>query len=143
MKEEIRTTPYTDLFREIGTKLKHTADLKLMELGLNAQQGQILGYIYEHQDKGVIQKDLAEQFNRRGASITSMLQGLEKKGYIRRVIPEHNERQKQLYVMPHVAQLYEEFMEMFLEVERSITQALSEEEAVMLRKILTKLNQNM
>jgi DNA-binding MarR family transcriptional regulator len=54
-------------------------DESVQKLDLKAKQGRIIGYIYEHQDKGVIQKDLAETFNRRGASITSSLQGLKKK----------------------------------------------------------------
>lgn len=91
-------TPYSDLFQTIGIKIKRKADEQVNELGLNAQQGRIIGYIYEHQDEGLIQKNLADAFNRRDATITSMLKGLEKNGYIVRKIPADNERQKNLYV---------------------------------------------
>ncbi|PZD96505.1 MarR family transcriptional regulator [Paenibacillus sambharensis] len=116
------------------------ANTRLSELGLNAQQGQMMGYIFEHQDKGVIQKDLAEHFNRKGATITSMLQGLEKKGYIKRVIPEDNERQKKIYLLKKGTDLVEEFNEIFTEVEQSITQGLTDEESRTFLKLLTKAN---
>lgn len=76
MTKQVLVTSYTNLFREIGMKIKYTADARLNELGLNSQQGHLIGYICENQDRGVIQKDLADRFNRKGVSITSMLQGL-------------------------------------------------------------------
>jgi MarR family transcriptional repressor of mepA len=143
MTQEVLDTPYSHLFREIGIKIKITADQRLSELGLNSQQGRLIGYIYENQDKGVIQRDLAERFNRKGASITSMLQGLEKKGYIRRVIPKENERQKRIYLLDKATALVEEFNEVFMEIEKSITQGLSPEEAETLKTLLIKVSSTM
>ncbi|KAI7255057.1 hypothetical protein KC345_g11187 [Hortaea werneckii] len=143
MTEPILYTPYSDLIREIGMKLKGSADARLNELGLNSAQGRMIGYIYENQDKGVIQKDLAEQFKRRGASITSMLQGLEKKGYIARVTHEKDERQKKLTVLEKGVVLVEEFNRMFSDVEAGITRQLSKEEAAALLSLLSKVNQNL
>ncbi|MFR9071327.1 MAG: MarR family winged helix-turn-helix transcriptional regulator, partial [Paraclostridium sp.] len=77
-------TIFTNLISTIARKLMFSSDKKINKLGLNAQQGRIIKYIYEHQDKGLIQRDLADTFGRTTASITSMLKGLEKKGYIRR-----------------------------------------------------------
>ena len=91
-------TIYTNLVSTIARKLKFSADKKINNLGLNSQQGRVIQYIYEHQDEGLIQKDLANVFGRTTASITSMLKGLEKNGYIRREIPSNNERQKNIYV---------------------------------------------
>ncbi|MDQ0192501.1 DNA-binding MarR family transcriptional regulator [Paenibacillus wynnii] len=50
------------------------------ELGLNSQQGRMIGYIQENQDKGVIQKDLAEEFNRKGPALPVWSKVLRKKG---------------------------------------------------------------
>ncbi|WP_410770318.1 MarR family winged helix-turn-helix transcriptional regulator [Fontibacillus sp. BL9] len=136
-------TPYSDLFQTIGLKLKRKADEKINELGLNAQQGRVISYIHEHQDKGLIQNDLAEAFNRRGASITSMLQGLEKKGYIERKIPADNERQKNIYVLPKGAELIEAFEQAFGAVEKEIKNSLTEEEQQTLKELLIKVNRNL
>lgn len=139
MTEQPFHTPYSDLIVTIGMKIRSMANTRLSELDLNAQQGQMMGYIFENQDKGVIQKDLADHFNRKGASITSMLQGLEKKGYIKRVIPEDNERQKKIYLLKKGSDLVEEFNEIFMEVEKSITQGLSQKESETFMKLLIKV----
>ncbi|MNW45355.1 Multiple antibiotic resistance protein MarR [compost metagenome] len=136
-------TPFSNLFREIGMKLKGSADARLNELGLNSQQGRMIGYIFENQEKGIIQKDLADQFKRKGASITSMLQGLEKKGYIERVISENDERQKYIYVLEKGALLVEEFNKIFSEVESSITSSLSQEEIDTLQALLLKVKSSL
>ncbi|WP_438433750.1 MarR family winged helix-turn-helix transcriptional regulator [Gorillibacterium sp. sgz500922] len=139
MDKDTLYTPYSDLFRDIGMKIRRLADQRLAELGLNTQQGHIMGYIYEHQDRGVIQKELADHFDRRGATITSMLQGLEKKGYIRRVIPENNERQKNIFLLQKGEDLVEEFNEIFRSVEHRLVGGLSEEERQDLMQLLKKL----
>ncbi|HBS45956.1 MAG TPA: MarR family transcriptional regulator [Paenibacillus sp.] len=143
MTEQTFHTPYSDLIVTIGMKIRSMANTRLSELGLNAQQGQMMGYIFEHQDKGVIQKDLAEHFDRKGATITSMLQGLEKKGYIKRVIPEDNERQKKIYLLKKGSDLVEEFNTIFMEVEKSIIQGLTEAESKSLMNLLMKVKVTM
>ncbi|CAH1220647.1 Transcriptional regulator SlyA [Paenibacillus auburnensis] len=143
MTKQALHTPYSDTIRDIGMKIRGMANTRLSELGLNTQQGQMMGYIFENQDKGVIQKDLADHFNRTGASITSMLQGLEKKGYIKREIPKENERQKRIYLLQKGADLVEEFDEIFMEVENSITRGLTEEESETFMKLLIKVKTTM
>lgn len=136
-------TTFSDLFRIISIKLKIEADESIRQLGLNSQQGRILDYIYNHQDEGIIQKDLAEVFNRRGATITSMLKGLEKKGYIERRIPKDNERQKNIYLLSKGEELINDFHKAFSKVESSITDSLTVEERKTLEKLLSKINNSL
>ncbi|MBB6671815.1 MarR family winged helix-turn-helix transcriptional regulator [Cohnella nanjingensis] len=138
-----KDTPYLDLFQIIGLKLKKRADESIKELGLNAQQGKIIDYIYENQDKNIIQRDLADRFHVRGASITNMLQGLEKRGFIERKIPANNERQKNIYVLPKAVELIEDFHDSFQSVEDEIVQALTAEEKQTLKEILMKINERL
>ncbi len=135
-------TPYLELLQLIGLKLKRRADESIRELGLNAQQGKMIEYIHKHQEKGIIQRDLSDRFHARGASITSILQGLEKKGYIERKIPAHNERQKNIFVLPKGVELVEEFKRSFQQVEAEIVQTLSNDEQKLLKELLVKINQN-
>lgn len=136
-----KDTPYLDLFQIIGLKLKKRADESIKELGLNAQQGKVIEYIYENQSNQIIQKDLADRFHLRGASITSMLQGLEQKGFIERKIPSNNERQKNIYVLPKGIDLIEDFQDSFQMVEEDIVQVLTDEEKQVLKKLLLKINE--
>ncbi|CAM3572378.1 MarR family transcriptional regulator [Paenibacillus lupini] len=136
-----KDTPYLDLFQIIGLKLKKRADESIKELGLSSQQGKVIDYIYKNQNKDIIQKDLADRFHLRGASITSMLQGLEQKGYIERKIPANNERQKNIYVLPKAIELIESFNDSFQKVEDEVVQALTDEEKQILKKLLVRINE--
>ncbi|WP_368489013.1 MarR family winged helix-turn-helix transcriptional regulator [Clostridium sp. BJN0013] len=136
-------SPYSDLIRNIALKIKFKSDENINKLGLNSQQGRMISYIYEHQDEGIIQKDLADVFQRRGASITSMLQGLERKGYIERSIPKDDERQKNIYVLEKGAELIEEFNRIFFQVEKSITENLTDDEKECFLSLLIKVNKNL
>ncbi|AGF55617.1 DNA-binding MarR family transcriptional regulator [Clostridium saccharoperbutylacetonicum] len=135
-------TIYSQLIRSIAIKMKLSSDEKVKKLGLNSQQGRMIGYIYEHQDSGIIQKDLAKVFQRTEASITSMLQGLEKKGYIERRIPKENERQKNIYVLPKGAELIEDFNKLVVEEEENIIANLTEQEKETLLALLLKVDRN-
>ncbi|AQM60907.1 MarR family winged helix-turn-helix transcriptional regulator [Clostridium baratii] len=141
-KDRMPNTTFSTLFQIISIKLKREADKRIGELGLNSQQGRVIGYIYDHQDEGIIQKDLADVFHKRGATITSMLKGLEKNEYIERRIPSDNERQKNLYVLPKGEKLINDFNEVFSDLENKIISCLTEEELKTLEKLLSKINQS-
>ena len=132
--------PFSYLIRSIGIKMKNKADKSLSEFSLNSQQGHTIGYISSNE--GIIQKDLATFFNKREASITSMLQGLEKKGFIERRIPENNEREKRVYILPKGKELVESFDKEFQEIENDLTKCLTDDEIQTLLQLLTKINNN-
>lgn len=118
-------------------------DHRVKDMGVSPQQGRMIAYIAQNEDKGLIQKDLAEVFQRRGASITSMLQGLEKKGYIERRIPADNERQKNIYALPKGKALVAETNEAFYAAEKELLHALSGEEVQQLTTLLTKIDRSL
>ncbi|OWR28570.1 MarR family transcriptional regulator [Saccharibacillus sp. O23] len=134
--------PFSSLLREIAIRMRPAGDGRLAELGLSAQQGQMLRYIHMFQEQGIIQNDLAKRFDRTNASITSMLQGLEKKGYVKRIVPEGNERKKMVYVTDKAEALMSEFDRIFFDTERQITAGMTDEEAETLRRLLEKVRDN-
>lgn len=133
--------PFSYLFRVITIKMKNKSDKSLSEFGLTSQQGHTIGYISSNE--GIIQKDLADFFNKRDATMTSMLQGLEKKGFIERRIPENNEREKRVYLMPKGKELIESFDKKFQEIENDVTKSLTDDEIQTLLRLLTKINNNL
>ncbi len=143
MNRDIRKMQNFDslgLMRIISIKLKLKADSEIKRLGINSQQGRMLRYIYEHQNDGLIQKDIAEAFNRKSATITSMLQGLEKKGYIERRIPKDNERQKNIYLLEQGEKLISDIGIAFSKIENETLSVLTKEEAETFNKLLVKIN---
>ncbi|MDT3426417.1 DNA-binding MarR family transcriptional regulator [Paenibacillus forsythiae] len=100
----------------------------------------MISHISANEEKGIIQKDLEQVFQRRGASITSMLQGLERKGFIERRVSPEDERQKRLFVLPRGKELIREFDELFAESEELITGGLTPEEQEALHGFLRKVD---
>lgn len=133
--------PLSYLFRIIGMKQKNKADKSISEMGLNAQQGRTIGFIDDHE--GMIQKDLSHYFGCTDASTTSILQGLEKKGYIERRILKDNEREKRLYVLPKGKALITAFSEKFMENERELGASLTDDEKETLIALLIKINNSL
>ncbi|WP_312681567.1 MarR family winged helix-turn-helix transcriptional regulator [Lactococcus taiwanensis] len=136
-------TIYSNLIRSISQKSMVASNQAMKDLKINQQQARVIAYIAENQDKGLIQKDLAEVFHRRGASITSMLQGLERNGYIERRIPKDNERQKNLYILPKGLSIVQQINQIFDKSESNLISSLTENERVELLRILEKIDQNL
>ena len=136
-------TIYSNLIRSISQKSMVASNQAMKDLKINQQQARVIAYIAENQDKGLIQKDLAEVFHRRGASITSMLQGLERNGYIERRIPKDNERQKNLYILPKGLSIVQQINQIFDRSESDLISSLTENERVELLRILEKIDQNL
>lgn len=133
----------SNLMRSIMNKSRESMELRIKDLDISQQQGRMIAYITQNEDKGLIQKDLAQVFQRRDASITSMLQGLEKKGYIERRIPKNNERQKNIYVLPKGKALIDQTNEAFYAAEKELVQALNAEEVEELTRLLRKIDQSL
>ena len=133
----------SNLMRSIMNKSREPMELRIKDLAISQQQGRMIAYIAQNEDKGLIQKDLAQVFQRRDASITSMLQGLEKKGYIERRIPKNNERQKNIYVLPKGKALIDQTNEAFYAAEKELVQALNAEEVEELTRLLRKIDQSL
>ncbi|WP_373604991.1 MarR family winged helix-turn-helix transcriptional regulator [Bacillus sp. AFS017336] len=136
-------TSYTRLLGSIMFKVREKLTNRTKELEVNPQQGRMISYIAQHQDQGIIQKDLADAFNRRGASITSMLQGLEKNGYIERKIQADNERQKQIFVLEKGKAIVDQINEMFSSAEVELIECLTEEEKAEFLRLLKKIDSNL
>lgn len=136
-------TIYSNLIRSISQKSMVASNQAMKDLKINQQQARVIAYIAENQDKGLIQKDLAEVFHRRGASITSMLQGLERNGYIERRIPKDNERQKNLYILPKGLSIVQQINQIFDRSESNLISSLTENERVEFLRILEKIDQNL
>ncbi|GEK27948.1 MarR family winged helix-turn-helix transcriptional regulator [Furfurilactobacillus siliginis] len=131
----------SELLRQITHKQMRTETELMQQTGLNQQQGRTLEYIGAHE--GIIQKALADAFRLRGATITSMLQGLESNGYIERRTQADNARQKQIYLLPKGRAVLEQISRAFETSNDTLVKALSPVESEQLIKLLAKINRGL
>lgn len=101
---------------------------------VTSQQARTLGYIDKH--PGAIQRDVADAFKRRGASISSMLKNLERDGYIERKRSPTNDRTKVLYITEKGKQIITEVDSIFKTIEEKLVENMNESEV---NELLTSL----
>ncbi len=85
-----------DLFRLYFNFSKRFYGEEVKFSQLTPQQGRTLMYIQAH--PGMIQRELADNFHLRNASVTNMLKNLERDGYIQRKQDEKSARIKRIYI---------------------------------------------
>ncbi|MDQ7092331.1 MarR family transcriptional regulator [Desulfosporosinus sp. PR] len=118
--------------------MKQKLDAKLIPYDITNQQARLLGYLDEQlkQGKDIVQKDLERTIKLRGSSITSLLQGLERKGFIIRNTGSRDGRTKQMRITEKGIALIDEVETAFQDVEALILKGLSDEEKKIYLKLL-------
>jgi MarR family transcriptional regulator, repressor for mepA len=125
--------------RTLGFAQRASADEWVRDSGLTRQQGFTLGYIEEHQDRGVIARELSEMSGTTPASVASLLQGLEDRGYITRTPSPDDSRVKLLTITPEGSRLIEGFDEEMRSAQDRIFASLDPDEQDQLLALLERI----
>lgn len=103
----------------------------------------LIGYLYNHQDKDIYQKDIEELFSIRRSTATAILQRMEKNGLIMRVAVEHDARLKKIIITEKAAQIQKQIEVEISEFEKQIIRGISQEELEAFYKITEKMKANL
>lgn len=106
-------------------------------------QGGILGYIYNHREEPVYQRDIEKEFRISRATATNTLQVMEKNGLVVRKSQDRDGRLKRITMTEEAAEnhaVVEEHMRM---MEERMLQGLSGEEAAELNRMLAVVLSNL
>lgn len=109
----------------------------LKEIELNVMQARAVNYISFY--PGTIQKDLALYLGKQNATVTNILKLLEKQDYIRREIPDDNERQKKLYLTEKGNETAIFLQKMFQDLDLLFIASITDEERAIAEDILKKI----
>ena len=143
MSEHEKKLGYT--LRELRIVMNRYIDAKRAELGyddVSFAQGGIVHYLHRNQDHPVYQKDIEKEFDLRPSTVTGILQGLEKNGYIERVSVPDDGRLKEI-VMTDKARIMEKSMHELLQADEELFfRGFSEEEKEALFAALEKVKQS-
>jgi MarR family transcriptional repressor of mepA len=130
-------TTSLQLVRWIGWAQMKAGEDWIRERGLSHAQSFVLGYLV--QNPGSMQRDLAEASRTSAASVSSLLQGLERRGLIERRTAEGDERTKRVYATPEGAELISGFEAAMADADESILAPLDDAERAALQALLTKI----
>ncbi|MFC8596753.1 MarR family winged helix-turn-helix transcriptional regulator [Isoptericola sp. NPDC057191] len=137
MTEQPVPTSSLELVRWIGWAQRKAAEEWIRERGLSHEQSFVLGYLV--QNPGAIQRDVAEVSRTSAASVTSLLQGLERRGLVERRPEPGNARVKRVHTTAEGAALIAGFTDAIAAVDETILAPLDTTERDTLRSLLTKV----
>ena len=107
------------------------------KIGLHRGQGFALIHLWN--EEGVTQRDLSRGMHISPASITTMLQRMERDGWIERRRDEADQRVVRVFATTKAKGLRREAKRVFQEIEDELHAIYTQEECSMLRQLLAKL----
>lgn len=109
--------------------------------GLTDVQSRVIGFIYhEAYKREIFQKDIEEELDIRRSSVTSVLQLMEKNGYIKRVSVSEDARLKKIILTEKGMEIQKNVHDFILKFEKSLRDELSNDEANTLINLIDRLS---
>jgi MarR family transcriptional repressor of mepA len=132
-----RLTSSLELVRWIGWAQRKAGEDWIRARELSHEQGFVLGYLA--QNPGLIQRDIAQISRTSAASVSSLLQGLERRGLVERRTEGGDERRKRVYATAEGAELIAGFEAAMAAADETILAPLDETERATLQSLLEKI----
>ncbi len=124
----------------IANKLKRQIEKNNQAFGISAIQGRIIQYIKrKSKNKDVFQKDLENEFELRGASLSSTLQNLEYQGLIIREPLSSDQRLKRIVLTKKALEISNNIDRNIINVEHEVFKGLTPSEQKTLKDLLDKV----
>lgn len=141
MKEERMLYQIKSLEKLILRALIKERD-NIEELSPTPTQMQIIEYILKHKDSEIFQKDLEDILNLRRATVSGVLQTMEKNELIKRVNHSTDARVKRIILNPKAEEMFKEKEKRIEELEHIVIQEIKKEDLEVFSSVLKKMKQN-
>lgn len=110
---------------------------------ITGTNGWIIGYLVEHNDRDMFQRDLEEDFSMRRSTATKMLQLMEKKGLIVRLPVDYDARLKKIVLTDRALEINSMVVQDVNALEQKLSRGLTEQELDAFFCVLEKIKKNM
>ena len=131
---------YSNNYDELNLVLKNKD--ALINKTMTPTQMQIIEYILEHDGSCVYQKDLENVLKLRRATVSGVLQTMEKNGFIERVIDKNDTRVKKIILNKKTSKIFYERLEKIKTMENNIKKGISQEELETFFRVILKMQHN-
>lgn len=105
-------------------------------------QAQIIRYILQHGSEEIYQKDLENILNLRRATVSGVLQTMEKNGLIKRVTDLEDTRTKKIILQDKAKVIFSKNKKALDELEDVITKGISKKDLEIFSKVINKMKEN-
>ena len=130
-------------YAAMNRRLKRYFDSFFADSPITSIQGLGLDYLFRNRETDVFQKDLEEYLEIKGSSVTSILDNLEKNGYVRREAVDYDGRLKKLAITEKAYAIEEDIVERVNGYMYSLFRGIPEEEREVFYSVLCKMIDNM
>lgn len=146
MKEESILYQIKDLERVIFRKLLADGEIRSEDLAPKMKttptQMEIIMYMLEHQEEAVLQKDLEDALNLRRATVSGVLQTMEKNDLIERMTDSEDTRTKKLVLKQKTIEVFEKNKRKFDRIEEKLVKGIPEEKMKIFREVIEMFKKN-
>lgn len=129
-------------YAAMNRRLKRYFDSFFADSPITSIQGLVLDYLFRNRETDVFQKDLEEYLEIKGSSVTSILDNLEKNGYVRREAVDYDGRLKKLAITEKAYAIEEDIVERVNGYMYSLFRGIPEEEREVFYSVLCKMIDN-
>lgn len=136
--------PYSLYIKVIAQRVREIIDQLLKDHGLNSSQAILLSHIHQSIEEHIEinRKFLEKTMALSGPSVTNLLNGLEKSGFITRSSNHADGRNLRIDVTAKAKQFLSGRSDAFSKSEEVITQGMSDAEKAMFASLLTRAFEN-
>lgn len=105
-------------------------------------QVRIMEYLIENQGKDIYQRDLEDVLKVRRASISGVLQTMEKRGLVKKVISKEDGRANKIILTQMAIKKQKEVSIAFMELEKKLTKNIDKEKMELFHEIIKQMKNN-
>lgn len=133
-----------NLERTIGRCLTKNCELNKEKIDQRPTptQMQIIEYILEHKNEDIYQKDLEEILDTRRATVSGVLQTMEKNGIIKRITNTEDTRSKKIILCEKTEKIFLDNKEKLKMIEEILVTDIPKEELEVFSKVIKKMKNN-
>ncbi|MDO5410301.1 MAG: MarR family winged helix-turn-helix transcriptional regulator [Lachnospiraceae bacterium] len=130
--------------KTLSNLIKKRIDYLSKDMELTGFQAYLLGYLIRAGSRqDIFQRDVEKKMEISRASVTSVLQLLERNGFIRRQSVEYDARLKKIVVTQKGLESNRQTLMMLEHVENSITEGISDEDLQTFLQVLAHMKKNL
>ena len=131
------------LIKQIGHKLDSRMNERLKEYDVTNSQFGVLIFLYKNRESDISQKCICDFFNIKHTSLIDILKRLQQKGLVEKKQNESDSRQNTVFLSEKGFELCVQMEKGKQNAEELILSDFSEEEKILLEKLLMKVKNNL
>lgn len=131
--------------RKLNHEMNRNLELQVKAEGIDEvtlMHGWIMRYLYENREKEIYQKDIEKHFSIGRSTVTSIIQLMEKKGFIERQAVQSDARLKKVLLTGKGEKTHETIEALIIQLNQNMMEGIEPEELQTFLEVLSKIRQN-